>query len=208
MPPCRQRAEAVPAALGGLVDMQACMPVLMERAGHLAVSGDLDAEQSPHVDVRCDRQQRVIAPMLGRQDRRARWRRRVGQRPDDVDRAHARLGVETDGLDRRRRRVLVGERRGDPEDPRGIGGGRVGAERVREATVRALDLLSGEWLRSVASRRGSCCRCPDAITIDGAGSKSSSAATACSPSQSAHSTKARLTASRPPCRRVRGAQPT
>ena len=33
---------------------------------------------------------------------------------------------------------------------------------------------------------------PDAITIDGAGSKSPSAATASSPSQSAHSTKARL----------------
>src|SRR5439155_22958842 len=31
-------AEAVPAALRGLVDMQACMPVLVERARHLAMA--------------------------------------------------------------------------------------------------------------------------------------------------------------------------
>ena len=48
----------------------------------------------------------------------------------------------------------------------------------------------------------------EAATIDGCGWNRSSAATAGSPSQSAHSTKARATASRPPCRRVRGAQPT
>ena len=88
--------------------------------------------------------------------------------------------------------MLVRERAGDAQDPRGVGGRGVGAERVREATVRALELVGGERLGAAASRRGSCSRCPEAITIDGAGSKSRSAATACSPSQSAHSTKARV----------------
>jgi predicted nucleic acid-binding protein len=54
----------VPAALRGLVDMQACMPVLVERARHLAMARHLDAEQPSHVDLRSDRQQRVILAKL------------------------------------------------------------------------------------------------------------------------------------------------
>lgn len=73
-------AVAVPAASGGLVDMQTCMPVWMERATDFAMAWHFDAEQSPHVDVRRDLQQRVVAA-LGVRDRRAGARRpwRVGQ---------------------------------------------------------------------------------------------------------------------------------
>jgi hypothetical protein len=49
---------------------------------------------------------------------------------------------------------------------------------------------------------------PEATTLDGCGSNRSSTRTASAPSQSAQSTRACSTASRPPCRRVRGAQPT
>ena len=65
-----------------------------------------------------------------------------GSDADDVGRAEAPVGVEPDRVDRRRRLVLVRERRRDAEDPRGVRGRGVGAERVREATVRALDLVA------------------------------------------------------------------
>src|SRR5947208_2274653 len=42
--------EAVPAALGRLVDVQACMPVLVERARHLAMTRNLDTKQPPDVN--------------------------------------------------------------------------------------------------------------------------------------------------------------
>ena len=60
------------------------MTILVKRAGHLAMARHLDAEQSPHIHVGGDRQQRVIAAMLGspRPPPRGR-RRRIGQRPDE-----------------------------------------------------------------------------------------------------------------------------
>src|SRR5688572_15642350 len=54
-------AEAVPAARGGLVYMQACVPVLVERARHLPMARDLDAEQPTHIDVRRDLQECIVA---------------------------------------------------------------------------------------------------------------------------------------------------
>src|SRR3954453_15839547 len=44
--------EAVPAAVCCLVDVQACMAVVVERARHLAMARDLDTEQPADVDVR------------------------------------------------------------------------------------------------------------------------------------------------------------
>jgi hypothetical protein len=41
----------------------------------------------------------------------------------------------------------VRQRSGDAQDPGGIGGCRVGAQRVREAPVRALELVARQWLR-------------------------------------------------------------
>jgi hypothetical protein len=68
--------------------------------------------------------------------------RRVGQRADDLDRVYAPLSLQPDGADRRRRLALVRERPGHAQDPCGVDRRRVGAERVRQAPVRALELIA------------------------------------------------------------------
>ena len=107
----------------------------------------VDAEQPPHVDVRRDRQQRVIAAML-RQARssHARAPAPAGRASDPTtSAASTRRSVSS-----RIASTAVGgsclceQRPGDSEDPRGVRGRRVGAERVREAPVRALDLVARE----------------------------------------------------------------
>lgn len=79
------------------------MPIVVEWARHLAVARDLDAEQPSDVQVRRDREQRVIAAMLDGHDSRSLGSRRVGERSDDVFRADAPLDVEPD-----RRATAVG----------------------------------------------------------------------------------------------------
>jgi hypothetical protein len=80
----------------------------VKRARHLAVPRHVDAEQAADVDVGRDRQQRVIAAMPDRDDRRPRGRgcRRVGQGSDDVVGVEAPVGVQPDRVDRRGRVVF------------------------------------------------------------------------------------------------------
>ena len=210
MPPRRQRPKQYQPRSRRLVDMQACLPIVVERA-----AAPCDGA-GPRRRAAAARRRRARSPAAGH---------RRAARPARSDLAAAAPAGRA-ARRRRRRRAGAGRRRagslrpasagwclceqgaGDAQDPRGVGGRGVGAERVREPPVRALDLVGGERLAERPVGVAVAAACPTRSTIDGAGSKRSSAATASSPSQSAHSTKARATASRPPWRRVRGAQPT
>jgi hypothetical protein len=77
----------------------------------------------------------------------ARRRRRIGQSADDVVRLEAPVRVEPERVHGRRRVVLVRKRPGHPEDPGGVRRRWVGAKRVRETSVRRLDLVARQRLR-------------------------------------------------------------
>lgn len=138
-------AEAVPAARGLDVDVQARGLVIVERASDLPIERDGDAGKSSQVCGRLESEQRIsdgISAPLHRSQVGTARARNPRHHPRYVFQAVERISLARTAAQHTHggRSVLGVIQRGRAEDARRINAGAVAPERVDEKAVRSLDV--------------------------------------------------------------------